>query len=104
VATAVKIIAAAVACFGVFVVVANYAAVFTNSRNAKRGIDRHVSLVPLIGPGLVTISWLPFAASIRWSGWLIAAVWLLDLGTWVMVHALVYWGALALRSGRRPKD
>jgi hypothetical protein len=38
---------------GLFVVVFNWVTIIWNTRNAKRGIDRHVSPVPLAGPILM---------------------------------------------------
>ena len=97
-ALAIEIVAVLLSSFGLLVIVANYSAMIVNLRNAERGsADKHVSLVPLLGPGLLTVCWLPANRLLGVPAWLVVSAWLLDPGTWITVHALAYWGALAMR-------
>jgi hypothetical protein len=67
---------------GSYVVVCSWSAVVINGRNARSGVDRHVSLVPVIGPFLISVGTLLLHVP-AWRWWL--APWLVDIGTWTLV-------------------
>ncbi|MDI1434052.1 hypothetical protein [Polyangium sorediatum] len=69
---------------GGYVLLMNAASVVVNGRNRRRGIDRFVSMVPLVGPLLACVG-LFLASAPLWS---LAVPWVLDMGTWSLLAAL----------------
>ncbi|MDI1475563.1 hypothetical protein [Polyangium sp. y55x31] len=69
---------------GAYVILMNAASVVVNTRNRRRGIDRSVSMVPLVGP-LLACAGLWLASAPLWS---FAIPWLLDIATWGLLVAL----------------
>lgn len=92
-----------IASLGALIVFANFVIVRTNYRNHKRGVDRHVSLVPFAGPLLITIGTVPLGL---WHAPaatkpIVLAIWVLDPGTLIVLYAIVYvaWKELRKRRG-----
>lgn len=73
--------------FGSFIIGANYACIFINRKNAKKGIDKHHSFSPLIGPVsfMIGASFVNLNFSI-----LMIIVFIIDPGTWLIVIGLPY--------------
>lgn len=69
----------------VFVMVMNWVCVIASERNKRRGIDKHVSTVPLISFLLASVAYeiYPFIPK-AWIGIIPA----MDIGNWVLVIGL----------------
>ena len=72
---------------GGFVVLFNGGSILVNARNVRHGVDRGVSMVPLVGPLLMSLGIGLVRA--RVDGWLVLP-WLLDAGSWSIVAAIVF--------------
>ncbi|MDC0743721.1 hypothetical protein [Polyangium mundeleinium] len=69
---------------GGYVILMNAASVVVNTRNRRRGIDRFISMVPLVGP-LLACAGLFLASAPLWG---LAVPWVLDIATWSLLAAL----------------
>ena len=83
--------------FGAYVAVCNWAALFLNTRNKKRGILKRYSQGPVIGPVGMYLGLKAFP--IEKPPW-IWAVLLLDPSTWVVVVSLAFLIQEGYRSGK----
>lgn len=73
--------------FGIYIVGLNYGCIIVSERNKRRGIDKHHSVSPFIGPisYLIGASLSPFKIGIH-----VLIVLVLDPGTWLIVLGLPY--------------
>ena len=73
--------------FGIYIVGVNYCCIIVRERNKRKGIDRHHSVSPFIGPVSYLIGALlsPLKTGIH-----VLIVFVLDPGTWLIVLGLPY--------------
>ena len=68
------IIGAIVLILAVYAVVLNWASFFINSRNQRNGIDRHVSMIPILGGLLLPVSLFIMPLELSWHIWFVSLV------------------------------
>jgi len=95
--TVANIVAVSLLALAISVVLANGLSVYVNARNRRRGIERHVSGIPLVAQVLVVLAAMALgvAAGPWLPSWLLWAVALSDAALWRLV------GMLLLRARRR---
>ncbi len=72
---------------GLFVIVFNIGSIVVNMRYQRRGVDRHVSMVPIVGPALASVA--TALAQQRATLWIVLP-WIVDPGSWAVVAAIIY--------------
>lgn len=72
---------------GGYIVAMNWLCIFANMRNVREGIDKHHSLVPVVGPLLMTIGLSKLVSGL---GWLLLLPLLIDSGTWILVYSIPF--------------
>jgi len=60
--------------FAMWAVLFNWASIFINMRNQRKGIDRHVSMGPIVGGLLLPISLFIMPLGSTWHAWFFALV------------------------------
>ena len=72
---------------GVLIIIANYVCIIKSHMNKRKGIDKHHSLSPVLGP-LLFLMGLPFAKVNL--GMFAIIVFAVDPGTWLILIGLPY--------------
>src|SRR5262245_37340173 len=83
-----NVLAALLAVFAAFLCCTNAASIVVSLRNARRGVDPHVSMVPFVPQPFVLLAFLGSRRSgERWfPAWLLLAIALADVSLWCLLY------------------
>ncbi len=73
---------------GAFIILMNHGSLITNSKNQRLGIDRHVSMTPILGPLLLFIGLANIPNEYGDFYWF---VWALDPWNYMIIWWLLSW-------------